>query len=95
MKRLPSFLLIVGTVLLLVGITFALLLMPVPQATAALPPNHPPLVSQGSNARLATTRQDFFLPGTQPNQIEDPIIAPENCTFLSWRWLQPTDRPTG
>ncbi|MCB8942804.1 MAG: hypothetical protein H6658_03400 [Ardenticatenaceae bacterium] len=96
MRRLPSLLLIVGTVLILTGLTFALLLMPLPTATAALPPNHPTLHPQTSNARVPTTRQDFFLPGTQPGQIQAEIIAPENCTFCHGDgYSQQTIQPAG
>lgn len=33
------------------------------------------------SARISTTAHDFFLPGTQPNQVIDELQAPLNCTY--------------
>lgn len=59
----------------------------VPTAYAALPPGHPifPQWQAAGQldlpvARVATTMRDFFLPGTQPNQMEDTLPAPSFCT---------------
>ena len=96
MRRLPSLLLIIGLVFIMIGTTFTLLFMPINQATAAFPPDHPSFAAQANSARLATTRQDFFLPGTQPHQIQSEIIAPENCTFCHGDgYSQTTGQPAG
>ncbi len=58
----------------------------VPTAHAALPPGHPifPQWQAAGQldlpaARVATTMRDFFMPGTQPNQMEDALPPPSNC----------------
>lgn len=81
MSRIPSLLLLAGTVFILIGLTFALILLPVAPPASALPAGHPPLITHSNQALLPSTRQDFFIPGTQPGQIESEILAPENCTF--------------
>lgn len=51
----------------------------------------PPAISQTSALPLATTRQDFFLPGTQPGGLEHPITV-DTCDgchtdpiYKAWR----------
>ena len=84
MKRIPSLLITPGIALFLIGITLILL---VPKnsnhvARAALPDGHPSLYpALEGTAILTSTIHDFFLPGTQPNQITETIIEPLSCTF--------------
>lgn len=47
-----------------------------PVADAAmLPEDHPPL----ANLPVSTTPADFWLPGTQPNMLEDDMVPPNIC----------------
>lgn len=73
----------------LLVITLATLLgeTAVPTVHASLPPGHPVFPQwQAAGqldlpaARVPTTARDFFLPGTQPNQMIDALPAPSNCT---------------
>ncbi|MGH7790660.1 MAG: hypothetical protein ACRERC_27615 [Candidatus Binatia bacterium] len=42
---------------------------------------------------LATTREDFKLPGTQPSTITDPIATPDTCAPCHANYGQPTVEP--
>jgi hypothetical protein len=46
------------------------------EAIAAVTLQHALLVPRGA---LTTTHKDFFLPGTQPNTLSDPILSPGTC----------------
>jgi hypothetical protein len=83
MKRISSLFFIPGFAFILIGLTFALLIPQQNNPTVqALPNGHPTIHGTNEGGSLVnTTRRDFFLPGTQPNQVVEEIIAPENCTF--------------
>ncbi len=90
MKRIPSLLLVCVLAVSLLSLMITTLAGPtaVPTAHAALPPGHPifpqwqsaALLGDLPAARVPTTVRDFFLPGTQPNQMIDGLPAPSNCT---------------
>ena len=42
---------------------------------------------------LASTRDDFFLPGTQPLTLTDPIATPDQCTACHADYGQPAVEP--
>ncbi len=65
MKRVPLLLISFGFSLIILGLTVSLF--------------NP--VMAAPTARLATTPNDFLMPGTQPNQLIDPIEAPPNCNY--------------
>ena len=46
-----------------------------PQSDLAVGPDR----QRAANSVLTTTVKDFFLPGTQPNQLTDIILAPADC----------------
>ncbi len=72
--RIPPLLISFGLVtgLLIVGVT----LFAKPHASsvlAALPENHPDINP------VPSTPRDFFLPGTQPEQLQDSLASPTSC----------------
>ena len=85
MNRIPSLLLALGTAVLVLGITLFTLTPTQDEnkAYAALPTDHISLNRLLSpitvTARVSTTARDFFLPGTQPNQMADELLSPPNC----------------
>jgi hypothetical protein len=66
-------------------VTLSALNTPIPETAVAaeLPADHPPIpnVMLGITIThpLSTTRNDLFLPGTQPNQMVDDIPDPTSC----------------
>ncbi|MFW5940494.1 MAG: multiheme c-type cytochrome [Chloroflexota bacterium] len=79
MRRLSHLLLAGGIAMLFLGVTLSALRQSV--AHAALPQGHPPLQQPAGDggARIASTLQDFFQPGTQPETLTDTIVGPQNC----------------
>lgn len=62
---------------------------PATAVAAQLPADHPPLPP-----RVNTTAADFFLPGTQPNTLTDPLIASEQqCIYCHAGYNQGGDDP--
>ncbi len=91
MKRIASLLIVCTLPVLLLSLMMTVLAGPtaVSIVHAALPPGHPIFPQWQSAARagellpaarVPTTVRDFFLPGTQPNQMIDGLPAPSNCT---------------
>ncbi len=102
-KRIPSFLIIFGLFFVLIGLMLSLFLSDSVgngRVVNALPAGHPPITPTGATSEvgsyLNTTRADFFLPGTQPNQLEHEILAPLNCTFCHGEnYSNQTEQPAG
>ncbi len=86
MKRISALLISTGIAAVLLGALLgAFSLQTSHTAQAALPNGHPPIPGENTlntpHALVATTGRDFFLPGTQPYQIQEEIQAPLNCTY--------------
>ena len=82
-KHIPSLLFAPGLALVLISlIVWQLIPSDKGVVQAALPPGHPPVAASydyGGGAVVSATLRDLFLPGTQPNQLEDNIAAPASC----------------
>ncbi len=64
----------------------------------SLPPDHPRIeamdqAEQGGALPLATTREDIFMPGTQPGNLDDLILSPNDCRTCHSNYGQPTAEP--
>lgn len=79
MNRISSIILTVGIAILMAGILFLTLTNSSTNHTvyANLPADHPPIPAGAGP--LPTTKNDFFIPGTQPNTLTDTIVQPEDC----------------
>lgn len=77
---------VVGLLLMLAGIGRA---MAGESEGLTIPPTR---TNTSNNLPLATTKQDFFLPGTQSGMLDHPIVNPNSCDachsdpiFKAWR----------
>lgn len=82
MRRFFYLCLIMGLGVVSAGTFFAHFLPWPPQtAYADLPDGHPPVEEEAitSQTTVSTTINDFYLPGSQPGSLQDPITDPATC----------------
>ncbi len=61
---------------------------------AALPDDHPTIENDAimSPFLVGATSNDLFLPGTQPNQLEDDFDSPSQCTICHQEYVNPSEQ---